>query len=115
VLPIAVLFGALVLSGCWSTIAQDADDGWRRTASGWERLARGGQEFNSTVSARGPREPASHIRWDVHPAVLTLAQTLAVLAAMAAFPRPNVVRLRWLQEDWRAFLRRSFRASVFGS
>jgi hypothetical protein len=112
-----VLFSVVALAGCCSTIASDGgDDGWRRTAHGWEQLAVDRDvPFSGTAIASAPRKPAANIRWDIHPAALTLAQTLAVLAAMAAFPRPKVVRLAWLQEDWRGFLRRSFRASVFGS
>jgi hypothetical protein len=44
------------------------DDGWRRTATGWERLA----EAGSSSPARW------QMRFDVHPAGLALAQLLAV-------------------------------------
>jgi hypothetical protein len=114
-LAVALSFAPCLLLG-WaiSTTRGDGtlakDDGWRRTAQGWERAA--------TLPATEPvlsaaRTPAN--RWDGHPAVLALLQILAVLGAMYAFPRPNAAGWSWLNEDWRAVFSRSFRASVFGS
>jgi len=100
-----VAFVGLSLAMLWLSFGPAAtgpDDGWRRTADGWQRLP-------------VPATAASTLRLDVHPAALTLLQLAAALVAMSAFPRPGVTRLSWLDEDWRAFFWRSFRASAFGS
>ena len=90
--------------------AQVADDGWRHTAQGWERV-----DLYSPQVFAAPRPTAPAARFDTHPAALALLQVVTIMGAMIAFPRPNVSRLGWLNESWWAVFRRSFRASVFGS
>jgi hypothetical protein len=97
---VAVALALLLWAGFGASASRD--DGWRRTSAGWQRLP----------TAAAHEAPP---RWDAHPAVLVLVQAAAALAAMRAFPRPGQTRLGWLEEDWRDFFRRSFRASAFGA
>ena len=105
------LLGGLALA---TAATATADENWRRTAQGWERIEtwRAPQQtfgVSAVTSANAPR-------WDTHPAALAFIELAAVIAAMIAFPRPNQsAQWRWLKADWRAALAKSFRASVFGS
>src|SRR5262245_7961223 len=90
--------------------AQVADDGWRHTARGWERL-----DLYSHQVLAAPKLTEPVARFDTHPAALALLQVVTIIGAMIAFPRPNVSRLGWINESWWEVFRRSFRASVFGS
>jgi hypothetical protein len=109
------LIAVLVVGGISAFAAPTlrAEVEWRRTARGWEKM----EHWSSPNSHSAIESPAANrSRWDTHPAGLALVQTVGVLLAMIAFPRPNQsVPSKWLQEDWRTVLRRSFRASLFGS
>ncbi|HZN36611.1 MAG TPA: hypothetical protein VFB80_22430 [Pirellulaceae bacterium] len=101
----------LALAAVSQTVtAQTADDGWRRTANGWERVV---LHHDWVFSAAKSAEPAA--RFDTHPAALALFMVVTIIGAMVAFPQPKVCRLSWLNESWLDVFRRSFRASVFGS
>jgi len=66
------------------------DDGWRRTASGWERLE-GWNESEQQAFATPATPDATNVRsaerLDGHPAVLVAVQLLAIGLAFLAFPR----------------------------
>jgi hypothetical protein len=81
--------------------ARSTDDGWRRTAHGWENMARwhqprpnrGPDEYRFAIGDRLSR-PAP--RWDFHPIVLAALELLAIALGFAMFPaarqamrRPN--------------------------
>lgn len=63
-----------------------ADDGWRRTTAGWERVelwaAPKDHEFQGNFEFR-PQPPESHPRWDVHPGILALGQLLVVIGTFS--------------------------------
>src|SRR5262249_14208821 len=93
-----------------------ADDGWRRTAQGWQYV--GTWESNASWRESTPLSAVSkapapaarhHTRWDTHPAVLALAQVVIAIAALATFAVQRQQRV-----SWPALIARSFRASAFG-
>jgi hypothetical protein len=93
---------------------------WRRTTVGWEHAAAWIKTNDprvidlQSVSAPSPRTRATALtsrRYDTHPAVLALLQIVGTLTALAMFAAPVAPSFR----GWRAMLRQSFRASVFGS
>jgi hypothetical protein len=84
-----------------------ADDGWRRTASGWERIDQ------PSPSASEPNEATS--RHDTHPAVLALGQLLASLVALSFLPVQRSGGAVPHSRDWPELVAASFRASVFGA
>lgn len=57
------------------------DDGWRRTAAGWERVelwaAPKDHEFQGHFQFR-PKVSESRSRWDLHPGILALGQLFVV-------------------------------------
>ena len=63
---------------------QSTDDGWRRTAAGWERIELWAVPKKDDF--RGPnrfypvRPPAGQ-RWDIHPGLLAAGQLLTVASA----------------------------------
>lgn len=77
-----VFFAALAGSADSWSFADDAataDDGWRRTVDGWERI-----EDLHIIRREATAEPkASASRWDFHPAALALLQVVATAAAYA--------------------------------
>jgi hypothetical protein len=118
----AVIVGSIgfcLLSACWNTPKTSvADDGWRRTERGWERIA--SWQKSAMASSSVPVYPAPlplpklTNRWDTHPAALALVQLAIVLFALLrlpAGPRPSApnqpARLPEL-------IAKSFRASAFG-
>lgn len=96
-----------------------AEDGWRRTSAGWEKVAAGAGSASATQ-----HNPAFHTsnmpprklqRWDTHPAVLAVLQLAAVLALFA-------MPIGWRIDDSGAgrtlarlprLVANSFRASAF--
>jgi hypothetical protein len=100
---------------CWAD-GLNADDGWRRTASGWERRKDWALIDKGSVlylaSAGGPI--AASIRWDTHPAVLALVQIVVVVVGYATFPAQRRVG-NATENSWRDAVAQSFQASVFGS
>jgi hypothetical protein len=85
-----------------------ADDLWRRTAHGWERV-----DAWQVPSAtwREAARPASTYRFDTHPAAIALVQIVAAAIALAFFPsRPGTA-----SDSMQAAIARSYRASFFGS
>jgi hypothetical protein len=92
---------AIVLSGLPAYEAQaadearsaeeslSADDGWRRTALGWERTGawteptNHGRPRDRFLFADENRQPAD--RWDFHPALLVGLQLVAVTLGFAAW------------------------------
>jgi hypothetical protein len=78
--------------------ATSTDDGWRRTARGWERTAAWTEPDMSSEPAHfhisnDPPEPAQ--RWDVHPLLLVAAQVLLVTGAFCLWPRLGAKRATW--------------------
>ena len=91
-------------------------DTWRRTADGWERV---GDWRPAAPRARESLDQSRHVpetlpRLDTHPAVLALAQLVAVLLTLAWRPKRASMPANWL-ETLPAAISRSFRASIFGS
>jgi hypothetical protein len=78
---------AQAADGAWAADeAQSADDGWRRTALGWERT----QAWTEPTNHGRPRDrflfadkSGSVDRWDFHPAVLVGLQLGAVTLVWA--------------------------------
>jgi hypothetical protein len=97
-----------------------ADD-WRRTAHGWERVrgwsnsARSSAIIESTASPRpvAERSIRNLNRTDAHPAALALTQLVGSMLSLAVFSPRGRSFLR--ETSFAMLLRRSFRASVFGS
>jgi hypothetical protein len=90
-------------------------DQWRRTAAGWERATQwptaiGLAPDRTALTARSAK-PATHQRYDTHPAVLALLQIVGTLTALRMFAAPAPQSFR----GWLAMLSQSFRASAFGS
>jgi hypothetical protein len=89
---LAAVLAGLLAAAARSVAAEDAhgDDGWRRTAYGWERMddwyaprvSRGGVS-NDYVP---PLPAADGPRCDVHPGVLVLLQLVGVGIAMVVAP-----------------------------
>ena len=87
---LAFIFG-LVLADLWLAVeqsgratsseqAQSADDGWRRTANGWE-LSRWSRQPHDPLRAcfhNRDVAPMPQHRWDFHPAWLAAGQLAAV-------------------------------------
>jgi hypothetical protein len=74
---------------------EELDEGWRRTTSGWERLAPRILVWRAinprgTASGDGPEAPLAQIapaaRWDFHPAILALLLLSAVVIVFCMFP-----------------------------
>jgi hypothetical protein len=99
-LPLAaILFVLVVISGILrAEEGGPSDDGWRRTARGWERTAIwtdpqaiANAEFFSVPQDSRPKL----LRWDVHPLLLAAAQALLVAGAFCLWPgaavRPAIV------------------------
>jgi hypothetical protein len=110
---IAGTIGTLLIFPARHSQPTASADPWRRTAKGWEKI-------DSTHAARPERvwqsatAPQRSPRLDTHPAVVALGQILTVLLALAAFP-PGRRQQAWAIESWSKAIRRSFRASAFGS
>lgn len=97
-----------------------ADDGWRRTSLGWERV----DSWNALAQASSPIQAlratssttAKSRRWDTHPAALALIQLGAAVFALFSLPlgwRPGESGIsRWMARFPRA-IAASFRASAF--
>jgi hypothetical protein len=87
---LAMTCGCVIGSFCGTAIskagASDSpaaavqQDLWRRTPAGWELTNR--WNGRATLAHAG----TFSLRFDSHPAVLALAESLAVVAAFAAFP-----------------------------
>jgi hypothetical protein len=68
---------------CVPVWEEPADDRWRRTANGWERMDW------KTPAAYAPAPvppPPNPPRYDIHPAVLALVQILAATLVFSLFP-----------------------------
>jgi hypothetical protein len=85
-----------------------ADDLWRRTAHGWERVD-AWQVPQATW--REAAKPVSTCRFDTHPAAIALLQIVAAGIALAFFPSRSPSAPLGMQ----AAIARSYRASFFGS
>ncbi|MCI0361052.1 MAG: hypothetical protein L0211_21445 [Planctomycetaceae bacterium] len=86
----ALLLGAAIALGSQQASGQHADDGWRRTAHGWERAevlsAHDAVQFeNQFVFRRETDLPPA--RWDFHPGLLAAAQVALGLGALCAWRR----------------------------
>ncbi len=87
------------------------DDGWRRTAAGWERIELWAVPKKDDF--RGPNRfyqvrPPDGQRWDIHPGLLAAGQLLAVACA---FFMGRVVGGRALKKDARNGVGNSLNAS----
>jgi hypothetical protein len=111
--------GLCLLCLCRSQIATKADDGWRRTERGWERIA--SWQSQAMATAKVPVYPAppaaakTTTRWDTHPAALALVQLAAVLFALLRLPKgqgPTATHTSSTPLAQR--IAKSFRASAFG-
>lgn len=87
---------AIVLCGSPASAAdeaQSADDGWRRTALGWERTGtwteptNHGRPRDRFLFAEESRQVAD--RWDFHPALLVGLQLVAVTLGFAAWSQAS--------------------------
>lgn len=85
------------------------DDGWRRTAGGWERVDRLNHVRHATTSETSRMQRAGGLRLmgrlDGHPAVLVAFQLMVVSLAFLAFPRRspaagNLRRITCGQPPW---------------
>ena len=89
-LPYAVIITLLALIALWQgglqgdDDSQLTDDGWRRTAAGWERIDLWAvpkqDEFHRPDRFHPVRQPDAR-RWDIHPGLLAAGQLLAVACA----------------------------------
>jgi hypothetical protein len=112
--------GICLLCGPWiSPQTTSADDGWRRTERGWERVVASNQPAMATTTvpvfhSPPPLSAKSSHRWDTHPAALALVQLTAGIFAL--FARPGSWRLSESSFLSRlpALIAKSFRASAFG-
>lgn len=93
----------------WAERGGNHDDGWRRTAGGWERVDGLNQPVYATSAKQSRTEAAGGLRspgrLDGHPAVLVAFQLMAISLAFLAFPRPspageNVRRVTCGQPPW---------------
>jgi hypothetical protein len=88
-LGMTLLFAACDWHVAGADEAQSADDGWRRTAYGWQRI----EDLQSEAWGIPRRQPDRFItnelsrpqwtRWDFHPGALALGQLMVVAAAFA--------------------------------
>ena len=93
------------------------DDGWRRTAAGWERTNHWQSAWVASfrpASLATSNSAANHSRYDAHPATVAFAETLLILFGFYTFPFPPATTPS-SRKSWRSLLAASFRASVFGS
>ena len=98
--------------------AAKADDGWRRTTAGWEHKDvwnSGWAAFfrRSPLAEGGPLKSAT--RYDSHPAVLALAETVLIILGFYAFPIRRAGAEGESAQSWPARIAASFRASAFGA
>jgi len=121
----AILAASLLgfcLSLTWNPIhaksAATPEDGWRRTAAGWEHK----DVWNSgwaTFFRRSPLVEGSPLksatRYDSHPAVLALAETVLIILGFYAFPIRRAGAEGGSAQSWHARIVASFRASAFGA
>ena len=94
-LPLAViLFVLVVASGnLRAEEGTPSDDGWRRTARGWERTAIWAEPqalANAEFFSSPQDSPSRLLRWDVHPLLLAAAQALLVAGAFCLWPGAGV-------------------------
>jgi hypothetical protein len=105
----------VVATRTWYAAEQPNDDGWRRTADGWENSQRWPSITSAWFSQASPtRATTSGWRVDSHPAALALSQLGLVILGFYAFPAPARSAQTLSPLRWRALLVQSFRASVFG-
>ena len=114
------LFGpsALVVGARWWHTAEPGytDDGWRRTADGWEHKEHWLSKSSGGFSHQARTSAAARTgRYDSHPAALVLGQVGAILLGFYAFPSTGQFRAINQLDSWQFYLERSFRASVFGA
>jgi hypothetical protein len=115
---LALAAGICLLYGCASPIEHiHHDDGWRRTASGWERtLDWHSVRLASFIRPSADSPPGVRVagsRMDTHPAALALLELLGAMLALFAIPSQRVQLLSALA-SLPAAIARSFRASAFG-
>ncbi|MEX2173352.1 MAG: hypothetical protein WD872_03260 [Pirellulaceae bacterium] len=94
-----LICGALVCAASAGGIANDADsadDGWRRTAHGWERAPEWIVEASGGALRPGERFITDELtrprsaRWDFHPAALAVLQLVAIAVGFALCSEPTV-------------------------
>ena len=82
------ILGLVIVGTQWLQARDPApsDDGWRRTAAGWERVELWAAP-KRPIEAASFRKTGSEasMRWDFHPAYLVLFQVAAVWAAFFVF------------------------------
>ena len=84
-----IAFAAIAVGVGQADDVRLADDGWRRTARGWEHTQAwtapdDGVPSNRFAFGKNLREPRP--RWDIHPGLLVVAQVLFVCAAFYVWP-----------------------------
>jgi hypothetical protein len=88
------VLGALAIasSDAGADDVRSGDDGWRRTAQGWERsdgLSALGSAPAQSRFVFGEERRQAKPRWDVHPGLLVAAEVLLISGAFLAWPRPR--------------------------
>src|SRR5262245_34144739 len=80
------LMGFAVWQEFWGTNSPAIDDGWRRTAAGWERVelwaTPPADEFQRQFHFHESQPQKSPSRWDVHPGIFAVGQLAIVLSAL---------------------------------
>lgn len=99
-LPALVTFAVASILSANAVFAggNEFDDGWRRTAHGWERM-----DSWITANAEAPGlkyafESEAELpppRFEIHPLFLTLVQVFAVALAFGFFSRLAMTGIRW--------------------
>lgn len=75
------------------------DDGWRLTKQGWHQLSPRVLPAVPASEAVPPSVPPSLVRWDLHPATLTILLVLGVVCAFFLFPHQAGLRSRHKSES----------------
>ena len=108
----------LLCTGWNKPRATRADDGWRRTENGWERIAAWQNQATATASVPvypAPPPPAhTTSRWDTHPAAVALVQLAIVLFALLRLPAGGRSSPPHRTARLPQLIANSFRASAFG-
>ena len=99
-LPALVTFAVALILSSHAVYAggNEFDDGWRRTAHGWERT-------DSWISANADAPALEYAfeskadlpppRFEIHPLFLTLVQVFVVALAFGFFSRLALTGIRW--------------------
>lgn len=79
--------------------SEPRDDGWRRTKQGWCQLSPRVLPAVPASEAAPPSVPPPPVRWDLHPATLTIVLVLGVICAFFLFPHQAGLHSRHKSES----------------